>query len=146
MYIKQILFVLEGLVRTLGGQLCRMCLCALERARECVLVCFCCNSNICGFLLQEKLIWILWLRAHSQVKTHACTLLLFPLEFIVFSAVCSFLYHLCMASIVIVFVSSVSVFTTGTELLTINDFLFRAQIDNINLFKVQQSFPFTDSA
>ncbi|KAK2848365.1 hypothetical protein Q7C36_010047 [Tachysurus vachellii] len=28
----------------------------------------------------------------------------------------------------------------GTELLTINDFLFRAQIDNINLFKVQRYF------
>uniref|UniRef100_A0A8B9H4E6 DEAD/H (Asp-Glu-Ala-Asp/His) box helicase 11 n=1 Tax=Astyanax mexicanus TaxID=7994 RepID=A0A8B9H4E6_ASTMX len=28
----------------------------------------------------------------------------------------------------------------GTELLTINDFLFRAQIDNINLFKVQKYF------
>uniref|UniRef100_A0AAR2J949 Helicase ATP-binding domain-containing protein n=1 Tax=Pygocentrus nattereri TaxID=42514 RepID=A0AAR2J949_PYGNA len=55
MYIKQILFVLEGLVRTLGGQL-------------------------------------------------------------------------------------IFVFTTGAELLTINDFLFRAQIDNINLFKVQKYF------
>uniref|UniRef100_A0AAR2LXY8 Helicase ATP-binding domain-containing protein n=1 Tax=Pygocentrus nattereri TaxID=42514 RepID=A0AAR2LXY8_PYGNA len=32
------------------------------------------------------------------------------------------------------------VFTTGAELLTINDFLFRAQIDNINLFKVQKYF------
>ncbi|KAJ8373528.1 hypothetical protein SKAU_G00041080 [Synaphobranchus kaupii] len=29
---------------------------------------------------------------------------------------------------------------TGTELLTINDFLFKAQIDNINLFKVQRYF------
>ncbi|XP_072551300.1 ATP-dependent DNA helicase DDX11 [Salminus brasiliensis] len=29
---------------------------------------------------------------------------------------------------------------SGTELLTINDFLFRAQIDNINLFKVQKYF------
>ncbi|MCI4379479.1 hypothetical protein PGIGA_G00228850 [Pangasianodon gigas] len=29
---------------------------------------------------------------------------------------------------------------SGTELLTINDFLFRAQIDNINLFKVQRYF------
>ncbi|KAJ8411228.1 hypothetical protein AAFF_G00172340 [Aldrovandia affinis] len=28
----------------------------------------------------------------------------------------------------------------GTELLTINDFLFKAQIDNINLFKVQRYF------
>ncbi len=27
-------------------------------------------------------------------------------------------------------------FTTGSELLTINDFLFKAQVDNINLFKV----------
>ncbi|XP_053356497.1 ATP-dependent DNA helicase DDX11 isoform X1 [Clarias gariepinus] len=29
---------------------------------------------------------------------------------------------------------------SGTELLTINDFLFRAQIDNINLFKLQRYF------
>ncbi len=27
-------------------------------------------------------------------------------------------------------------YTTGSELLTINDFLFKAQVDNINLFKV----------
>ena len=31
MYIKQILFMLEGLVRTLGGQLC---VCVLDRGRE----------------------------------------------------------------------------------------------------------------
>uniref|UniRef100_A0A671KL39 ATP-dependent DNA helicase DDX11 n=1 Tax=Sinocyclocheilus anshuiensis TaxID=1608454 RepID=A0A671KL39_9TELE len=31
-------------------------------------------------------------------------------------------------------------YTTGSELLTINDFLFKAQVDNINLFKVQKYF------
>ncbi|XP_074533636.1 ATP-dependent DNA helicase DDX11 [Halichoeres trimaculatus] len=30
--------------------------------------------------------------------------------------------------------------TTGTEMLTINNFLFKAQIDNINLFKLQRYF------
>ncbi|XP_056334516.1 ATP-dependent DNA helicase DDX11 [Danio aesculapii] len=60
MYIKQILFVLEGLVRTLGGKVGQ-------------------NPN-----------------------TQSCQ--------------------------------------TGSELLTINDFLFKAQVDNINLFKVQKYF------
>lgn len=31
------------------------------------------------------------------------------------------------------------VFLPGTEMLTINNFLFKAQIDNINLFKVDDS-------
>uniref|UniRef100_A0A4X2K9P2 DEAD/H-box helicase 11 n=1 Tax=Vombatus ursinus TaxID=29139 RepID=A0A4X2K9P2_VOMUR len=33
-----------------------------------------------------------------------------------------------------------NLFQTGTELKTINDFLFQSQIDNINLFKVQRYF------
>lgn len=33
----------------------------------------------------------------------------------------------------------VFVFLPGTEMLTINNFLFKAQIDNINLFKVDDS-------
>lgn len=37
------------------------------------------------------------------------------------------------------FIGVVFIFLPGTEMLTINNFLFKAQIDNINLFKVDEN-------
>ncbi|KAM8861762.1 ATP-dependent DNA helicase DDX11 isoform 3-T3 [Synchiropus picturatus] len=102
MYIKQILFVIEGLVQALGG----------------------------AFLARNFVQRISPVLSFFQGKW-ARTLRAKPYKVVRHKDSCR---HTWIMGVTICSLSS------GTEMLTINNFLFKARIDNINLFKLERYF------
>lgn len=121
MYIKQILFVLEGLVRTLGGQMRDLVLyfmCVYLVWKLCQYCCF----VLSGKVGQNPNIQSCQPGKQTRhIKSNKMSVIVFVLHDSCVALLCIFS-------------------KTGSELLTINDFLFRAQCDNINLFKVLQNY------